>query len=222
LLDEAQRAVMDTGRPSGPLTLGSLETTAAVRLPRVLSAYAAAYPAVDLVLLPGTTAELTERVVSRELDGAFVCAPVQHPDLMAETVFREKLVLVTAPTVRSVDALKRMPNIRIVVLRVGCSYRQRIEDLLAGWGIVGLRRLEFGTLDAILGCVAAGIGITLLPKAVLVDAVDRRLVRTHALPPREAEVETLFIRRKDAYVSSALTAFLAGARNSRTGLADAS
>src|SRR5579863_4332493 len=61
LLDEAQRAVMDTGRPSGPLTLGSLETTAAVRLPRVLSAYAAAYPAVDLVLLPGTTAELTER-----------------------------------------------------------------------------------------------------------------------------------------------------------------
>jgi hypothetical protein len=34
----------------------------------------------------------------------------------------------------------------------------------------------------------------------------------HALPAAEAMVETVFIRRRDAFVSSALTAFLAEAR----------
>src|SRR5215472_5055748 len=39
LLAEAQRAVGDTSVPRGPLRVGSLETTAARRLPTVLAAY---------------------------------------------------------------------------------------------------------------------------------------------------------------------------------------
>jgi len=49
LLDDARRAVVDDGRPKGRLTIGSLETTAALRLAPVLSAYVAAYRrAIDL------------------------------------------------------------------------------------------------------------------------------------------------------------------------------
>ena len=44
LLTEARRAVEDDGTPSGPLVIGSLETTAALRLAPLLSAYVAAYP----------------------------------------------------------------------------------------------------------------------------------------------------------------------------------
>ena len=33
-------------------------------------------------------------------------------------------------------------------------------------------------------------------------------IAIHALPPAEARVETVLIRRRDAYVSSALAAFL--------------
>jgi len=44
LLAEARRAVSDDGRPRGPLVVGSLETTAGLRLPAMLGAYAEAYP----------------------------------------------------------------------------------------------------------------------------------------------------------------------------------
>jgi DNA-binding transcriptional LysR family regulator len=208
LLDEARQAVSDTGSPAGALTIGSLETTAAVRLPHALSGYAEAFPAVDLVISPGTTAELTERVLARQLEGAFVCGPVTHPDLSGETMFREQLALITHPSVKSLEALKQQSGLKIVVLRIGCSYRQRLEDFLAKRGIVGLRRLEFGTLDAIIGCVAAGVGITLLPEAVVSQAVQQRLVVAHAIPAKEAAVQTLFIRRRDAFTSSALEALL--------------
>jgi DNA-binding transcriptional LysR family regulator len=97
-------------------------------------------------------------------------------------------------------------------LRTGCSYRQRLETILAARGVVGLRRLEFGTLDAILGCVAAGIGISLLPRGIVEPAWRAGRIALHELARDEAEVATVFIRRRDAYVSSALDAFIGFAR----------
>ena len=212
LLADARRAAIDDGRPQGQLNVGSLETTAALRLSPVLSAYAAAWPEVDLVLTTGTTCELVEAVLAHRLEGAFVCGPVDHPELLEQTVFREELVVVTAPTVRALEQLRAQARLKIVVLRAGCSYRQRLASLLAARGIVGVRLLEFGTLDSILACVGAGIGITLLPRVVVETAARDGRVALHALPTAEAEVDTVFIRRRDGFVSSALAAFLASVR----------
>ncbi|HYH18185.1 MAG TPA: LysR family transcriptional regulator [Azospirillum sp.] len=211
LLDEARHAVADDGIPGGPLTLGSLETTSGLRLPPLLAGYTTAYPEVDLVLRTGTTAHLIQDVLEHRLDGAFVCGPVDHPDLIEETVFREELVLVTARAVRSPDDLARRGETRIIVFRAGCSYRQVLESLLAARGIVGVRPLEFGSLEGILGSVAAGMGVTLLPRGV-VGPSWTSLVTLHELPPAQAHVETVFVRRRDGYVSSALAAFLDHAR----------
>ena len=99
-----------------------------------------------------------------------------------------------------------------MVLRAGCSYRQRLEEILARRGVVGLRLLEFGTLEAIFACVAAGLGVTLLPEGLIGPVWREGRVAVHALPPAEARVDTVFIRRRDGFVSSALTAFLERAR----------
>lgn len=101
-----------------------------------------------------------------------------------------------------------------MVLRVGCSYRQRLEAILAAKGIVGLRYLECGTIDGILGCAGAGLGVSLLPRGVVAAVARDGRVALHASSPDDAEALTLFIRRKDALVSSALRAFVDGARPS--------
>ncbi|MEQ9641967.1 MAG: LysR substrate-binding domain-containing protein [Alphaproteobacteria bacterium] len=208
ILSDAATAARDDGEAAGPLQLGSLETTAALRLSPLLADFARRFPAVDLVLETGTTAELIDRVLARAIEGAFVCGPVEHPDLVAETVFEERLALFTAPGLDGIDALSRQPDARIVVLRAGCSYRQRLEEILARRGVVGLRRLEFGTLDAIVGCVAAGLGVTLLPEGIGEDARRGGRVAVHELPPAEAVVRTEFVRRRDGYRSSAMSTFL--------------
>jgi LysR family transcriptional regulator, cell division regulator len=207
LLAEAGRAARDDGAPHGTLTVGSLETTAALRLSPLLASYAKAHPGVDLVLRTGTTAELVERVFARELEGAFVCGPITHPELVATPCFEEQLALLSAPTARSIPALLARPDLRLIILRSGCSYRQRLEEMLARRGVVGLRRLEFGTLEAILGAVAAGLGITLLPRAMVGPAWRGGRIATHRLPSSEARVQTVFVRRRDMLCSSALVAF---------------
>ena len=207
LLDEALRAARDDGAPRGTLTVGSLETTAALRLSPLLAAYVQAHPGVDLVLRTGTTAEMVERVLNRELEGAFVCGPVAHPLLLSKPAFSEELALLSAPTETTLAAALRRPDLRLVILRAGCSYRQRLEELLARRGVVGLRRLEFGTLEAILGAVAAGLGITLMPRALIGPTWRGGQVRAHRLPAAEARVQTVFVRRRDMLPSSALLAF---------------
>ena len=208
MLEEAARAARDDGEPRGTLTLGSLETTAALRLAPVLSRFVADFPGVDLVLRTGTTCELVEEVLARRVEGAFVCGPVDHPELDVQAVFEEELVLLAAPHLKSVRAAVSGRETRIVVLRSGCSYRQRLESFLAKRGVQAPRLLEFGTLEAIFKCVAAGLGITLLPRSVAERMGDRAHVSLHALPRSEAQVQTLFIRRRDSFASSAVMAFL--------------
>jgi LysR family transcriptional regulator, cell division regulator len=219
LLAEAQGAAKDDGEPAGGLTLGSLESTAALRLAPVLSRFVAAFPKVDLVLRTGTTAELIEAVRARRLQGAFVCGPVDDGELEIATMFTEELVLLAAPGLRSLDAAIGASDTRIVVLKAGCSYRQRLESFLAKRGIQSPRLLEFGTIEAIFKCVGAGLGITLLPRSLVARIGPEDRLSVHALPSAASRAETLFVRRRDALASSALIAFLDCARREAAGKA---
>lgn len=209
LLDEATRAVSDDGTPRGALNIGSLETTAAVRLAPVLADYVRAYPQVDLAIHPGTTCELVTAVKQGSIDGAFVCGPVLDPELMQRPMFREELAVLAPPGTSSLEELIRAGDIRLAVLRTGCSYRQRLEALLAQRGVPIPRLMEFGTLETIFACVAAGLGITLLPRSLLGSSRFSDHVAVLELPASEASVETVFMRRNDTKPSSALAAFLA-------------
>lgn len=208
VLRDAGRAAADDGQPRGRLLIGTLETTAALRLPDTVAAFVAAYPEVDLTLRTGTSCELVSQTLAGEIEGAFVCGPVAAGELVAETVLEEELALLSAPGPRSLEEAIGGSDLRIIVLRAGCSYRQRLEQFLIGHGIGQPRVMEFGTLESVVSCVAAGLGVTMLPRALLGPVWQQGRVAAHALPPREARVETQFVRRADAYVSAALARFL--------------
>ena len=212
LLADAARAVRDDGTPAGPLIVGALETTAALRLSPLLTATVRTWPAVDLSLRTGTTAGLIDAVLANEVEGAFVCGPVVHAELSTEAIFTEELAILTRPEADDLDAVLGSGEARIAVLRAGCAYRRRLEDALARRGLNASRVLEFGTLEAVIASVSAGLAITLLPRALIGSVWREDRVAVHTLPADEAQVDTLFIRRRDAHQSSALAAFLDLAR----------
>ena len=223
VLDEARQAVDGRDRtPMGLLRVGTLETTAAIRLPQIVAQFGKKHPEVDLSLVTGTTGALTKEVLGYRLEGAFVAGPSMDPALLDEKVFVEELVVLTSPKVRDLRELSKVRDeVKILVFREGCSYRTRLERILLEKGVRKIKVMEFGTLDGILGCAAAGLGITMLPKALLRTAKDRSKVGIHKLPPNEARVETIFIRRRDGFVGPALAAFMEFARRFRSGDAPA-
>ena len=60
---EAMLAARDDGEPKGPLAIGSMETTAAVRLPPLLADFHRRFPKVALSLRTATTADLVAGVL---------------------------------------------------------------------------------------------------------------------------------------------------------------
>lgn len=60
-------------------------------------------------------------------------------------MFCEELTLLASAGTFSIEDLISAGNIRLAVLRAGCSYRQRLEALLARRGVPAPRLMEFGT-----------------------------------------------------------------------------
>jgi DNA-binding transcriptional LysR family regulator len=209
---EAVLAAREDGEPKGPLSIGSMETTAAVRLPSLLAEFHRRFPAVQLSLRTAPTADLVAAVLDGSLDGAFVAGPIEHAELSDVTAFQEELVLVTARRWASLAALRAgtpESGPTVLVFRTGCTYRQRLEQLLTEFGWPSAARFELGTLDGMIGCVAAGMGVTLLPRAVVERNDQSGNICIHSLSPSQSRVDTLFIQRRGAHQYSALQGFAA-------------
>lgn len=213
LIDEMQTIMGDDCTPQGPLVIGSMETTAAVRLPTILTKFHQLYPTVDLTLKTGPTEQSVQRVLQYELDGAFVAGPIDHPDLAYQTVIEEELVLITDSLHQSLSSIKKGASRTILVFRHGCSYRARFEEWLHHEGIISENIMEFGTLDGIIGCVSAGMGISLLPRSVVDKHMKDNQLIQHSISKRFGKVNTIFIYRKDKYMSTSLKTFIEMLRN---------
>lgn len=209
---EAVLAARDDGEPKGPLSIGSMETTAAVRLPGLLAEFHRRFPKVALTLTTATSADLIAGVLTARLDGAFVAGPIEHAELVVAVAFREELVLVTPGRFASLAELRAgtpESGPTALVFRTGCTYRQRLEQAFSDFGWPSAARFELGTLDGMIGCVAAGMGVSLLPRAVVERSDQRENVRMHSLDAPWAHVDTLFIQRRSRHHYSALSAFAA-------------
>jgi DNA-binding transcriptional LysR family regulator len=209
LLVEAKGAVVASAKPKGPLRIGAIETTVAMRLAPLFTRYSKLYPDVDLSVVSDTTGALISNVLDYKVEAAFVVGPVSHPMLASIPVCEEELVLYTPTGVEDVFRFIRTKTPRVLVFRVGCSYRDKAHSLFSQWGMSHVRLLEFSSLDGIFGCVSAGLGITLFPRGLSEQQIWRsrwrKTVALHPLPKKDGVVPTVFIRRQDAYVSAAMT-----------------
>lgn len=209
LAEEAREAVRSFDLPKGLLRLGAMETTAAARLPAHLATFHRRHPEVDLRLQTGATQQLLQDVINHRIDAALVAAPVHHPELLAEKVIVEELALVSAAGQASISRLRDFDEVTLFTFREGCSYRQRLVDWVRSEG-VGITRInEFGAFEAIIGCVAAGMGLALLPRSVLGAHLAAGTIRLHPTPPAVACAETLLVWRRDRSRHPAREAFAA-------------
>jgi len=202
---KAKETVVEKQEVAGPLRIGSSQTTAAVRLPGLLKSYLDRYPQVDVAVETGIAAEMIARVREGSVEGAFVAGHPPHPDLTEVLAFVEEVVIVTPLAYASVDEyLAKCAIPKVLVFKVGCFYRQKLERFLVREGVDRLTEMEFGTLDGIIGCVGAGLGMTLLPLSVIERSRLRDDVRVHPLPREASYTETVFVTHRAMARSSAL------------------
>ena len=164
LSEEMVRKANDRQQASGKLSIASVETV--VKLPLILSEFINQNKLVDLNLSTGVTRELINKVKQYKLDGAFVTKSslTDDPDLTAIDVFDEKLVLIAAQHILSLDELMKLPLLRF---SDGCGYRAKLDEWLTDNRITPTKVMELGTLETTLGSVMAGLGAAYVPYSTI-------------------------------------------------------
>lgn len=195
LSSEAEAALRD-GSPAGTFQIGALESTAATRLPPILSRFHRSYPDVRIELVTGTTGALIGKVMSHEVEAAFVAEPFTGDDLEGDPVFAEELVLITPKGFRKIRAARDIGRTTLIAFATGCSYRRRLEAWLGEGKVVPERVMEFGSYHAIVACVAAGAGIAIVPRSVIRVSLAASGVATCPLPAAVSKARTFLVWRR--------------------------
>jgi DNA-binding transcriptional LysR family regulator len=194
LSDEA-RAIVSGGVPRGVLKVGSLESTAASRLPRLLAEFHRSFPEVRLELTTGTNDDLINKVADRRLDAAFTAEPPALRALEHSTVFRERLVLISSLGHPPIKRARDVEGASLIAFPQGCAYRRVLQRWLGVESLVTLRVLELNSYHAIVACVASGTGIALVPESVLDTMPAAAQVLRHAMPKAQADIRTPLVWR---------------------------
>lgn len=205
--DEAVSLFKGQDKTCGQLRIGAMETTTALRLPPILAAYHAAQPDVDIQIKTGPTAELVEWLLNGQVDCVFVAGRIEHGRYHLLKAFSEQLVLVGSAPMTTMPSSQELLTSAFLAFRQGCSYRQRIELLLASYGVNAGRIFEFGSLDAMLGCVSAGMGYTVLPRGTVEAHQHRFEVHYLELPTSIANIDTYFVAPEQESWAPALASF---------------
>jgi DNA-binding transcriptional LysR family regulator len=193
-----------SGTVAGRVTIGAADSLCASRLPSVIAALRRAHPGLEVHLNAVGTAAAMDGLRSGRLDLALVLEPaVDESDLAAQRIAELPLTYVAAPdhplAGRTAD-WEELARESFFVHEEGCSYSDRLVRALQG--VAGTRPgiTRFGSIDAARSCVAAGLGLTLLPQVTVEGQLaDGRLavVRGPAAPP----VPVQLVRHRRRWVS---------------------
>lgn len=184
------------GLGSGRLRVGAFPTAVAALVPRALAAFRAAHPGVTLSLVEGRTPALLGRLLAGDADIAVVSAPPHHPldvtRLDLHHLLDERLLvavprshrLASRHTVRLTELagdsfVTGSVTDENTLLRASLppEFQPRVDIVAAEW-------------TGKLGCVAAGLGVALVPALALRAApADIALLRLH---PADAAVRQIF------------------------------
>jgi DNA-binding transcriptional LysR family regulator len=211
---EAAEALLDNlgGSPRGTLAVHASQTIASYWLPRHLVAFRRAYPAVQIRLGVGNTAQVADAVHRGQSELGFVEGAVDDPSLTSTEVARDRLVLVVAPD-HPWAGLGRVGDESIggtqwVLREPGSGTRSAFEAELArrGWGGKLDIGMELPTNEAVRAAVEAGAGAAVMSASVAAPSLEAGLLCLveMALPDRAFRL----VRHRERAASKAGEAFI--------------
>lgn len=155
----------------GSVTVGVIPTIAPFLMPRYTTAFAKKYPDARLRIVEETTPLLIDALRDLSIDLAILALPLRHKDLQWVPL-RTELLFAALPKNHpraSADslALKNLRGESFVMLRDGHCFRDLSLATCTHARITPNIAFESDQFSSVLGMVAAGVGISIVPEMAL-------------------------------------------------------
>ncbi|NTI78463.1 LysR family transcriptional regulator [Rhizobium rhizogenes] len=170
--------------PSGTLSVGFPPSLAGVLTGPAVAAFHERYPAVRLSLREGTSIQLRDALVQRDVDIAVLTIPLADPRLVLEPLYTEAMVLVSRPDSSVVGGekvtLRDIASLPLILSTRPNSTRIIIEHALEELG-VSLNIAVETDVAPIVELIRHGVGHAILPASFF----RGRLIEGVVLSPLE-------------------------------------
>ena len=222
VLDELEAARQSLERlrgvVAGRIRVGTGATASTYLLPPLLRRLRSRYPALELVVVTGNSAEIVAAVAGSQLDLGIVTLPVSSRSLAVSPLRVDPLVAIAAPGSawrkrRAITApdLARHP---LILYERGGTIRRVIDEWFRRGRATPRIAMELGNGEAIKKLVEAGLGLSII-SAMSVRA-ELRSGTLVAIPLEPALSRRLgIVSRRDKPDSPALRVLLAGLQKLR-------
>jgi LysR family hydrogen peroxide-inducible transcriptional activator len=179
-LDELADVASGAREPlTGPLQMGVIPTVAPYLLPAWLPHVRKAWPRLRLFLHEGQTETIVEQLVDARLDVLLLALPVNRPDVVSYTIFREPFVLI-AP--RDHPLGRRRTRVRedelaehaVLLLEDGHCLRDQALSVCRRVGARETSAIRATSLTTLVQMVIGGLGVTLVPASAVDDDLRGR------------------------------------------------
>ena len=217
-LAEAARADLIEGvRLAGSLTIRVPESFCVHRLTPVVAQFHNRMPNVKLRFITCAQEGLKRDLRKGVTDLAFLLTEsIQSKDLAVENLGTEHLVFVSAANhpLSKIDKFEidMLTDHTLLLSRVDCSYRRILEQILQESRCEPKMVLEFNSVAAIIECVAAGLGVTLIPEIAVSRELELKNLVTLPWSESNIEVAQLMIWHQDKWISPIMKGFMDTAR----------
>jgi DNA-binding transcriptional LysR family regulator len=172
-VDDAARLARQVQRGEvGRLAIGFVGSAMYSVVPEVLRAFRAQREEVGLRLRELTSSAALAQIESGRIDVAFVRPDSPHDGIAMETILRESVVAALPEShplaARDRLALRDLQGEPLVMLgRTGApGVRDRLEDAIARFGGEDQLVQEASEMQTVIGLVAGGVGLSLVPDSV--------------------------------------------------------
>lgn len=165
----------------GTVTVGAIPTVGPYLMPSYTTDFARKYPDAKLRIIEDTTSVLVEGLRDLSIDVAILALPLRHKDLELFPMRTEPLFAVLKkdhPRAAAESlALKELRGEPFVMLRDGHCFRDLSIGTCTRARITPNIAFESGQFSSLLGMVAAGVGVSLIPEMAIDRNVGCRYVR---------------------------------------------
>ena len=162
---------------TGEMRLGVIPTISPFYLPRVLPGLRERFPELTVYLREEQTAPLLARLEEGELDAALIALPCETGDLGIEVIMEDEFLFACDRTHALAGAgevsLDALAGQRLLLLEEGHCLRGHALDVCRMGDRTARAQFEASSLHTLVHMVAAGIGVTLVPRL----AVDARIAQ---------------------------------------------
>ena len=171
------------GAEYGRLRVGSASGMVSTEpLPAVLKKLRKLHQKAEVSVTTGTSEELVARILSGEIDLAFVSLPVEARNVETEILSTDQLVAIASPrhpfAERRVISAYDLVGEKLILGERGGNTRRMIDEFFNGLGLKPRVVMELNRQAAIKNMVAADMGVGIVPLSTAREDVERgRLVR---------------------------------------------